>query len=412
LDPIRRAALTYAAYFTAIGASWAYLPIYYRGLGLDLATIGLLAAMSATIQLVAAPAWGALADQFPRSRLGLPIAALVAAGGALGLSTAGGLPALAVAVAVLAVGTAGIGPVLDARTLDLLGDAAPRYGEVRAIGSLAFVIVTWATGLLLDRSGTAALFVIFVPALGVTALAALGLPRAGGGRRPGVRGGVGVFVRTPGVAAFLLGALLTWALLSAANAFYSIQIVALGGTPQMAGLAWALGAAVEVPVMWSHRRLVAFAGAGRILVLGAAVFSVRAALAAAAGGPEWLVAIAPLEGMAYALFTVGGVGFVSSRAPAGLAATAQGVFSAALGLGVILGAAFGGIVAASTSIATLFAVTAVGGVLAVAIVGVAARSSGGAAPALAPARGGRRSDTGSVAVLGDPSHAVPEEVHP
>jgi hypothetical protein len=27
VDPIWRAALTYAAYFTAIGASWAYLPV-------------------------------------------------------------------------------------------------------------------------------------------------------------------------------------------------------------------------------------------------------------------------------------------------------------------------------------------------------------------------------------------------
>jgi PPP family 3-phenylpropionic acid transporter len=412
VDPIRRAALTYAVYFTAIGASWAYLPVYYRELGLGLATIGLLAAMSAAIQLVAAPAWGALADHRPRSRLGLPVAALVAAAGAFGLAVADGLPALAASLAVLALGSAGIGPVLDARALELLGTDRHRYGELRAIGSLAFVVVTWTVGLLLDERGTGALFLVFVPALMATALVAVSLPRHGGGRRPGIWRGVGVFARTPGVALFLVGALLTWTLLNATNGFYSIQVVALGGSTQMVGLAWAVGAAVEVPVMGGHRHLAARLGAGRLLVLGAAVFAVRAALAAAATSAGWLVAIAPLEGLGFALFFVGGVGFVSSRAPAGLAATAQGVFSAIVGLASILGAGLGGLVAGSTSIATLFAVTAAGGVLATGVVALASRSSGRMVQAAEPAAPRREPATSVVAALDDLSPYVPEEVHP
>lgn len=412
MDPIRRAALTYAVYFTAIGASWAYLPVYYRELGLGLATIGLLAAMSAAIQLVAAPAWGALADHRPRSRLGLPVAALVAAAGAFGLAVADGLPALAASLAVLALGSAGIGPVLDARALELLGTDRHRYGELRAIGSLAFVVVTWTVGLLLDERGTGALFLVFVPALMATALVAVSLPRHGGGRRPGIWRGVGVFARTPGVALFLVGALLTWTLLNATNGFYSIQVVALGGSTQMVGLAWAVGAAVEVPVMGGHRHLAARLGAGRLLVLGAAVFAVRAALAAAATSAGWLVAIAPLEGLGFALFFVGGVGFVSSRAPAGLAATAQGVFSAIVGLASILGAGLGGLVAGSTSIATLFAVTAAGGVLATGVVALASRSSGRMVQAAEPAAPRREPATSVVAALDDLSPYVPEEVHP
>lgn len=408
MSSVRRAALTYAAYFTAIGASWAYLPVYYRELGLGLATIGLLSAMSAAIQLVAAPAWGVLADRFPHSRLGLPAAALVAAAGASGLAFSGEPIALALSVAILALGSAGIGPVLDARTLEILGDRAARYGEVRAIGSLAFVVATLAVGVLLDQAGTRALFVVFVPTLVGTALAAFSLPRRGGGRRPGVWHGVGTFVRTPGVAAFLLGTLLTWALLSAANAFYSIQIVALGGSAQLVGIAWAIGAAVEVPVMWGHRRLAARIGAGPILVLGALAFAARAALAAVAPNAAWLVAITPMEGLAYALFTVGGVGFVSARAPAGLAATAQGVFSATLGLAQIAGSAFGGIVAASTDIATLFAIAAIGGFLAAGVVALAARAPGRGTRAAVPASG----PAGARPALDESPNIVSEEVHP
>ena len=413
MDPIRRAALTYAVYFTAIGASWAYLPVYFRGLGLGFATIGLLAAMTAAIQLLAAPGWGALADHFPGSRLGLPIAALVAAGGALGLAGAGGLPAIAAFVAVLALGIAGIGPVLDARTLELLGTDRQRYGQVRAIGSVAFVVVTWLVGFLLDRRGPGALFLVYVPALVATGLVALSVPRrGGGGRRPGILRGGGAFLRAPGVGVFLFAALLTWMLLNATNGFYSIQVVALGGSAGMAGLTWVIGAIFEIPVMWSYRRLAARFGAGRLLVLGAALFAARAALAASATDAGVLVAISPLEGLGFGLFFVGGVGFVSSRAPAGLAATAQGVFSAILGLGSILGAGLGGLVAGSTSIAVLFALSAAGGVVAAVVVAIAARSSSRlAAGAASPAS--IALTAGSVAPEPDDlSPFAPEEVHP
>lgn len=56
MPPIWRAASTYIVYFVAVGAAFPYLPVHYRALGLDLGTIGLLAALSAATQLVAAPA--------------------------------------------------------------------------------------------------------------------------------------------------------------------------------------------------------------------------------------------------------------------------------------------------------------------------------------------------------------------
>lgn len=390
MNPIRRAALTYAVYFTAIGASWGYLPVYYRELGLGLAMIGLLSAMSAGIQLVAAPAWGLLADRFPRSRGVLPAAALVAAAGSGLLAVSAGTPALVVSVAVMSIGLAGVGPVLDARTLELLGDRASRYGEVRAVGSFVFVVTILAVGLLLDRAGTAALFVVYVPALVGTALAGLSLPRGAGRPRHAALHGVGKVIGAPGIAAFLAGALLTWALVLATNAFYSIQIVTLGGSTQLVGVAWAVGAAVEVPVMWSHHRLAARIGAGPVLLLGAAAYACRAALAAAAPDAGWLVAIAPLEGLGYGLLLPGGVGFVAARAPAGLAATAQGVFSATLGLAAIVGSAAGGVIAGATSIEALFAVAAVGGVVGAVVLAFATRAPAPAAipgPVVAPEGG-------------------------
>lgn len=372
MSPVARATAAYIAYFTAVGAYWPYIPVYYRGLGLDLGTIGLLAALAAATQLVASPAWGAITDRFPRSRLILPAAVFLAASAATGLAMARDLPLIAACVLLLAIGLSGVSPMLDARTLDLLGADRIRYGQVRAWGSVAFIVTAGLVGLLIDRQGNGILFAIYVPGLVLTALVSLTFPR---GRRTRsispLRGAWDLFrQRTMGL--FLLGALLTWMMLTAVNAFFSIHLIALGAPAQTVGLAWIVGAAVEVPLMWAFPMLAKRFGMERLLVAATVAFVLRAASYAVVTDPTALVALTALEGFGFGLFYVGGVTFVSQRAPAGLAATAQGVFTGvSAGLGTILGSGLGGLVASELTIPGLFAVCAAGSTVAAAVVAYA-----------------------------------------
>src|SRR4029077_3211519 len=67
---------------------------------------------------------------------------------------------------VLYGGLSGIGPTLDARTLETLGPGRRgRFGEVRAFGSLAFVLSTVGIGFLLDANGARSLFWAYLPFL-------------------------------------------------------------------------------------------------------------------------------------------------------------------------------------------------------------------------------------------------------
>jgi MFS transporter, PPP family, 3-phenylpropionic acid transporter len=368
MPPIWRAASTYIVYFVAVGAAFPYLPVHYRALGLDLGTIGLLAALSAATQLVAAPAWGSLADLFGRSRLTLPAAAVVAASGALALALAREPLAVTAAVVVLSVGLAGISPVLDARTIELLGADRGRYGRVRAWGSVSFVVSAALCGPLLDAQGTGALFLVYVPCLALTALIALSVPRRATTRHASLRRGAYQLIREPRMGRFLVGSLLVWASLSAVNGFYSIQVVALGGGASLVGVAWVVGALVEIPIMWTFPRLSVRFSAERLLVTGSVIFAARNLLAALAPNAGVLVAIAPLEGAGFGLFFVGGVGFVAARAPAGLAGTAQGVYSATTGLAAIMGAAAAGLIASALSIPGMFVVAGAVGVVAAIVV--------------------------------------------
>ncbi|MFI5225319.1 MAG: MFS transporter [Candidatus Limnocylindrales bacterium] len=370
-----RVTFAYVAYFSGIGASFPYLPVFFLSLGLSLDAVGAIAALQAATQLLAAPMWGGLADRFPRSRLTHPAAALLAASGAAILVVAGGIEGALIGAVVLAAGIAGTGPVLDARVLELLGPERGRFGSFRAWGSAAFVVSATLVGIALDRLGARAMFAIYVPALLLTTAAIVSLPARPVTRSVSILRGASSIVGAPRMGLFLGGVFLVLVSLTAVNAFYSIRIVTLGGGDALVGLTWAIGAMVEVPVMLGFARLARRFGTERLIVVGSLSLALRAAGAAATADPIALLAIQTLEGFGFACFLVGGVTYLAGRAPAGLAATAQGLFAAVAGLATVVGSALGGLAADRFGISGLFAVGAVLGLGSAGVIAIALRGS-------------------------------------
>jgi PPP family 3-phenylpropionic acid transporter len=368
----RRILVAYLVYFVALGAAFPYLPVFYHDLGLGLAEIGALTAIQAAIQLVLAPVWGGLADRFPRTRLTLPLAAVVATIGATILFRATDFGVVLAGSVVLYGGMAGIGPTLDARTLETLGTARrSRYGEVRAFGSLAFVLATLAVGFLLDAEGARSLFWVYIPFLIGTVVVTASIPRRGATRSTNILRGATSFLVRGRIALFFIGVVVVWSALAAANAFYSIQIVALGGSAGLVGIAWSIGAFIEVPYMYAFPRIAKRFRTERLVVAGSVAFAARAFLAAFVSDPAALVVLAPLEGFGFASVFVGGVTVVAERAPAGLQGTAQGLFAASTGLATIIGSLVGGVVAGLLGIEGLFAVSGLIGLVGSLILGLA-----------------------------------------
>lgn len=368
----RRIFLAYIVYYAAIGASYPYLPVFYRELGLSFGEIGVLTAIQAGTQLALGPIWGGLVDRFPRVGLTLPAAAMVATAGGFVLFLASDFGSALAGSMLLYAGLAGIGPTLDARTLETLGPGSrDRYGQVRAFGSLSFVIVALLLGLLLDAQGSRSLFWIYLPCLIGTVLVTATIRRRGTNRSVSMLRGAGDILTAPGMPLFFVGFTIVWTALAAVNAFYSIQVVALGGSTSLVGLTWGFGAIIEVPLMYAFPRLSARFGTERLLVFGALVFATRALLAALAFDPVMLVLIAPLEGLGFACAFVGGVTVLSTRLPAALGGTAQGLFSASAGLATIVGSAIGGTVAGALGIPGMFAVCAAIGLVGTGVLGYA-----------------------------------------
>ncbi len=120
----------------------------------------------------------------------------------------------------------------------------------------------------------------------------------GAGRVPGDAGGRAVPV----------GFTVVWASLAAVNAFYSIQIVALGGSTgpgrdRLGGR----GEPSRCRSCTRSRGSAARFGTERLVVIGSLAFALRALLASLVVDPVALVLVAPLEGIGFACVFVGGV---------------------------------------------------------------------------------------------------------
>ena len=388
-----RARLTYIALFAAIGAALPYLPLYYQHVGLDFGSIGVIVATGSVASVVAGPLWGLLSDRSGGSPWVFVAAVVTALAGDGVLWLAGGLGAafgaVLVGVALFAGAVAGVSPMLDARALELAGPDRAGYGPQRAWGSLSFVVASFATGAAVDRFGIEASLELLAVTLIATGFLAAGLGRsqvAAAHRTviatPGAtdRSMALRTLATPALGTFLGGAYLAFTTLAGLNSFMSLRYAELGAPAIVIGSSWAVGAAVEVPVMlgfpWLARRF----GAERLMVAGILIFSLRAVGSALTDQPGVLIAMTGLGGLGFGCFVVGGVTYVSRHAPGRLAATAQSLFNGfANNLGQVTAGALGGRLAEGIGLAGLFGASAVLGVVASVVVAVAVRIGGRAA---------------------------------
>jgi PPP family 3-phenylpropionic acid transporter len=369
--PIWSPAIVYSIFFGGIGAAFPYLPVYYRSIGVSVEGVGFLSALAALVGLIAAPIWGSIADQLGDVRRPLLVAGLWAAGGATLLGLAREPLAVGIAVAAWASGMAGIIPLIDSRTVEMMGGSPHRYGRARAFGSAAFVVVALATGTLIDRTSQSSLFLVFVPALALTGIASYLL--LAGGRRAETptrrmrvsRADVAGLLRLPRLGLFLVGAIFFWSTNNAVAAFLSIHMTNLGAPAHLVGLAWAIGATVEVPLMFAFPAIAGRLGGERLLVIASTAYVARAVGFALAPTPEIIVGLSVLSGVGFAFFYVGSVTYVATHAPPRLRATAQGVFTGtANSVGTVAGSTIGGIVASAITIPGMYAAAAVATLLA------------------------------------------------
>jgi PPP family 3-phenylpropionic acid transporter len=343
MKPLHLARLYYFLYFGAVGCYFPYVNLYFQKVGLSGKAIGVLAALGPLILLGASPAWGALGDRFRVHRYLLPLAT----GGSiipvlLMPQFAQFAPLAALTVAGAFFSTA-INPLIDSAVLDLVVNTEHAYGGIRVWGSIGFTLVTWGLGYVIKAAGLDWLFYSYAVLMALAALVALALPPRRQTWQTSFRHSLTQLLRQKSLALFFVSAFLCGAAFTAFNAFFSIHLVAIGGNEAWVGLAGALGAIAEMPILFYSPLLFRKLGVRGSLGGSFLMYVARWLVLAFARSPVLVLLTQLTHGVTYGAFLVGGVAYVDEHTPPGLSATAQGLFVATtFGLGAATGAAMGG----------------------------------------------------------------------
>jgi PPP family 3-phenylpropionic acid transporter len=374
--PARRASLVpsgvvYGFQFTAVAVWVAFAALYFKELGVSLGTIGLLAAIPSAVAIVAAPAWGLVADRLGDVRPPYLAGALWAAAFGLAIASGPSMPWLALAVGLLAVGTSGLTALVDARTIQRLWPDRSRFGQARVWGSIGFMITTVGLGALVPVVGLSAVFVVYAAAMVLAGLsAALLLGKAQRGLRVagvGPLAGLGL-LRLPGLGLFFVASMVAWTASSTALTLLSLRVIDLGGDTALVGIGWAVNAAVEIPLMILFPRIARRFRVEWLIVGGIAVIALRSVLWAVAAEPASFIAVTALSGVSFTFMLVGTTSYVAARVPSSLQATAQALFtSTTFAVGSIGGAIIAGQVAQVSGLGGVYPASAALGVVAAAL---------------------------------------------
>ncbi len=340
-----------------------FLVVYYQELGLRGTQIGFLAGLPPLISLISAPVWGAVSDMTKRHKLLL----LVAIGGAIVLALTLSLfdvfAWLVPAVMLFSFFSSPIMPLVDSTTMNLLGGLKERYGRIRLWGAIGWGVAAPVTGWLIESRSVMWSFWNYAGLMGLGLLVALSIPVSG--RIEVVsKGGVRMFLSSPRWLIFLTVTFCGGMALSMISNFLFIYLRGLGADKFTLGLTLTVATLSELPVLFFSDRLLRRWNAQRLMSAALLFYAIRALAYSTIVVPWLALLIQLLHGPTFSLMWVAGISYADKIAPAGLEATAQGLFSGVmLGIGSAAGAFLGGLLYEHVGLVSMFRLTALGPLL-------------------------------------------------
>ncbi|MGB8645109.1 MAG: major facilitator superfamily domain-containing protein 6 [Anaerolineae bacterium] len=352
--------------FAAVAFSMPFVVLYYQSVGFDGTQIGLIMGLTPLVTLVSAPLWTGLADATRRHRLLMSAALLVGACSiALLPSLTTFLPILLLAL-VFSTAFAPVSSFIDSATMFMLGQEKQMYGRIRVGGTLGFGLAATLAGVLVQNYG---LKVAFWGA-GILYLGALVLSQklvhrpAQEMTRP--RAGARTLLMNRHWLFFLALAFAGGLSLAVTNNYLFPYMKQLGSDETTMGLALTAGTLSEIPVLFFGNRLIQRFHARGLLLLAMILTGIRLLAFSLVNAPGLVLLLQLLNGPTFPAMWLAGVAYADEHAPAGMRATAQGLFSAMVfGFGMAVGSLIGGPLLESLGGHTLFLVF---GVLVLAVV--------------------------------------------
>ncbi len=268
----------YFSYYSFVGVFPTYVTLYLAFRGIDAFEIGILMSLMQAMRIVGPNLWGWMADWTGQRARVLQFTAGSALIAFTGFFFGGGFWYFAFFMIAVNLFTSAQGPLSDALILSEMQGNMSRYGQLRLWGSVGYVVMTAASGFVLDWTGIGLMPWVGAVILGAVLLVSLRLYQTP--RLSAVRQKISVWgvLWQREVVAFMVSGSFMLAAHSALYAFYSLYLSVLGYSSITIGLMWAIGAIAEIAFFIYQAPIVRRFGIKAIMLASLFIAVVRFAL--------------------------------------------------------------------------------------------------------------------------------------
>ena len=334
----------YFFYFAFIGAFSPYFGLYLQSLNFSAWDIGLLMSQMQLMRLFGPNLWGWLADRFGRRMAIIRLAAITSLVGFTTFFWFEKLPAMLLAMAVLAFFWSAALPLVETLTFDHLREERGRYSRIRLWGSIGFIVAVMLTGAVLDVAPpVGVLWVCWGILLGILALALI-VPEAPLIFHPRDGQPISEILRQPRVKALMAACFAMSAAHGAFYVFYSIHLAAHGYSKTEVGALWSFGVLAEIAVFMLMARLSRRFSLRTILLASFAAAVLRFVLMGwGVESVSIMLLVQLLHGLTFGAYHASAIAAVNAWFPGKTQARGQALYSSlSFGAGGLLGALISG----------------------------------------------------------------------
>ena len=225
-----------------------------------------------------------------------------------------------------------ISPLLDSWTIQGIKNSGKSYGSFRLWGSIGFSILVVINGKLISISFFNIIYIVYgIMSLATLTLCALFFKYNVGEGETTVRTltikemNVGRLLKNIKYTVFVLLSCITFINMTSVYSFLATLIKQVGGDDNLYGIANAVSAVSEVPILFISSILVRKFKPQLLIFTGMFMFAIRLFIYSIASGPELIIFSQALNGLSFGLFLAGSIYYIDYLAPEELKATAQTV---------------------------------------------------------------------------------------
>lgn len=334
-------------FWSAVACYNPFIVVFLMHKNLSSTMIGFILMLNSLVTLVAQPLWGMVSDKTRSIKKVFLFCFFTSTLIILSLPLYNTVGILAFIFPLITFFFSPLGPLLDSWTVQGIKKLRNKsYGSVRLWGSIGFSFMVVVIGTLVNSTSINSAFIAFGVMSCITMLFSLNFAINNTGNEEGgsdtpkpVKNlDIGRLFKNYYYVTFIFSACLMLMTMSSVYSFLPKLMKQVGGSEAMYGLAQAVSAFSEAPVLFLSRSLLKKFKPLPLILTSILVYALRLFIYSVAGSPMVVIFAQALQGLSYGLFLSGSVHYIDYLAPEELKATAQTTANAVyFGLSGIIG---------------------------------------------------------------------------